>query len=313
MSEETTGVTTEDTPPERPQNVITSDGPKAESSDDDKSKDDQTSDSSAKSDKKPDGEETNQKRGRGNSASRRIKRLTKELSTLQGQADLVPTLQAKLESLESEVELLRESTKGATKPSREDFKDDEQYAEAYSEWKSSTKRSVKKETAKPKPAAKSDQKFPYEQERQDLMEFGADEYGDDWEEAMDADDGIPIGKKLADHLFKLDDPEASTKLIIHLHENRKQANELHIELLGSNRKGAKKILDELMEKIDAGKPSSKKESGKNDKPTKEDPPKPPSHGGTGTQDDASSEIQGNESMDDYATKRLAQEKLKRKL
>lgn len=305
-----TGVSTEDTPPERPLHVTTSDGPTAESLDTDKVEGDQTPDSSAKSDdQSTDGDETTSKRKRGNSAKRKINRLNKQISELQDQAGQVPTLTAKLESLESEMELLKQTSHGATKPKREDYPDDEAYAEGYAEWKGASKKPVKNDPPPAaKPAQQPSQDDPHQDQREDIMDFGAEEYGDDWEEAMEPRDGAPINQHMAEYLFDLDDAELSAQVIMELHDNRKEAKEMYLETMNSSRKTVKSM-DALVAKVKADKPAKAKKS--KEKGRKE-PPAPASHEKTGIQDDVSADISGNETMDDYAAKRMKQEKSKRR-
>ncbi len=310
MDNEDTGVTVEDTPRERPANVTTSDGPPAASTEVETTDDDQTTDNSAKSDtKQSDGEETTGKPKRGNrSSSRKITRLTRRVAELTEQTEQMPAMKAKLESLESELELLQQTSKGATKPKREDHTSDEAYAEAFSDWKTATSKPVKKDP----PAKKTDtpaHEISLPPEAIEIMDQGSEDYGEDWDEAMDSKDGIPINQNLSEYLFELEDPELSSKVIMHLHNDRKLAKELHLETMGSPRK-ATRALDKLLNEIKSAKPSKQKEQKGKKGAEQKQPPTPPNHEKTGGQDDVSAEISGNESMDDYVAKRRAQEKSK---
>lgn len=309
-------VSTEDTPPERPQNVITSDSapiPPA-SPGDDKSKGDQNSDKSGSSDNKTKGDD-DQKPSR--SAKRKIRRLKQQVSDLESQVTDVPTLQAKLDAAEAELEELKQSSHGSKKPAREDYKNDDEFAEAYHDWKQSGKPPTKK-SPKPKIPAKAAKANPFQDEIDEIIDYGSDNF-DEWDEAMDNKKGAPINQQMAEFLFEMDEPETAAKTIMYLHENRKEAKELFVELLEAGSRKTVKAMDALIEKVkaknkDSGKDTDKdKNKGKGTNAgKKKDPPEPANHDVGGNQDTASEEITGQESMDDYATKRNAQIRKKRR-
>lgn len=296
-------VSTEDTPIDRPMNVITSEtDPKDEkTSAASSSSDDQSTGKSANSD---DNSDTGGKK-RNRKTKRRIDKLTKDNTQL---SDSNANLEAKLEAALSENAELRQTTQTHTKPKRDQFDDDEAFAEAYSDWKAAGTTTPKKAESKPK-AKPAPAENPHAELVQEITDSGSDRY-DDWDEIWV---NAPLNQHMAEALFEEDDPDLIADVVFYLHENMDDSVKLFKESTGKPRTAAKRM-DEIIEKVKASQGGGGKGGDKQPAtPAKKEPPEPANHMSTGSDTTISdSTINGNESMDDYATKRLAQEKLKRR-
>lgn len=311
-------VSTADTPKDRPANVITSEtehfkeNTPAASSGSNKP-DDQTPGKSATSDDNEQGGKTSKRNN--NSAKRRIDRLTRENSELRAKADQATTLQAQLDAANSELAELKQTSHKQSKPKRADFESDEEFADAYYDWKSEADQPPKKQEPAKKPEPKQPPADnPYQEQINDIVESGEDRY-DDWDTIWKK---APINQHMAEVLFEIEDPDLAADVVAYLHEHRKDAEKLFKDSETSARK-AIKGMDDIIDKAkeaQAKKPDDKTNddpaNSGNNQPPRSEPPAPANHLNTGSGGSIDTEITGKESMDDYAAKRLKQEKSRRR-
>ena len=295
-------VSTVDTPKDRPINVVTSESdpqskevtPPAASS-----TDDQTSGKSAESDKNSNDE--GKKTKRSSKSKRRIGQLTRENTELRTAADKAITLQSDLDAANAEIANLKQSSHSQQKPKRSDFDNDDAFGEAFSTWKSESSPAPKAKEAPPK----ANQPPPPNAELQEINEAGNERH-EDFDLAMDPRSGASINEPMADYLFDLGDPEMASDVIMHLFENKNEANELFLESKFSASK-AVRGMDKIVELVKSEAKGKKPEPEK--KGSKTPPPAPPNHESTGNPAPmANGGITGDEGMDSYAAKRRAQEK-----
>jgi len=301
-------VSTEDTPKDRPANVISSENQNFDTQKPTATPDDQSGQNSENGDSEDNTKDTDKQGGSQRRQKRRIDKLTKELTQVKTQLNNQSAEKdAQIEALQAELAQFKQSSHANSKPKRDDFDSDEDFAEAYSDWKSSSKTPAKKAEPAKKPGQST---TPYDELIEEVVTAGADKH-DDWSTIWQE---APMNKEMAMALFEEDDPELIADVAIYLHETFEESAKTFKESNGKPRTAAKRM-DAIIEKVKAKQAESDQDGEENtQKPSKSEPPEPANHLSTGGNDGGgSTKITGKEGMADYVAKRKKQEAEKRRL
>lgn len=323
-STQPSNVSTEDTPPDRPQNVVTDETQPSAAGDDSQAAPDDKSGQSTDDSAPSDPDKSKPKRDR--SAERRIARLTKKLAQEQ---DARTQDRQRIDAMERELEELKagRSSKPAKKPDIKDFDTPEEYARAFATYEAGQRgkkdgddgKPGKRSDAKP-PARKRDEPPPPPED--DVKAFvakGKEKLGDEFLEAYQNPKDVPVNPAMGDYML---DSDVGAELYVWLYNNPDEA----LKIYRRSETGVVRKLDQLTEQIekhgtwdfedeDAGKGKGKgsddgagkdggKATGSGKKRQESRAPEPPSPPDRGTvRHDVDLEAA---SMDDYAEARRNQ-------
>ncbi len=180
-----------------------------------------------KTDETPADDAGEQKKTKGDTPSpkpgrRAERRIRKTIAKLRREREEKEQALSELETLRSEVSRLRGQTE-IKKPRLADFRDEDEFAEAYAKYKeevSKRDRPLKKE----EPSEKKAERF--EESARDFISRGKEEFGDNFDKAMNTDNGVVASKMLQDYLVR---SEHGPRLAVYLSQNPQVTKELNEE------------------------------------------------------------------------------------
>jgi hypothetical protein len=316
-----------------PQDVITAsdDDQDAKPAASDKTKSDQTTDDSAASD---DNQQQGKKRYRDRPATRRIKRLTKQVADLEAQRG---SDKAEIAELREQLDQLQGATRQADpEPQFKDFDSPQEYAKEYAAWETRQAGGKPRSSDTGKPDSKPRDRSAHAQhdvapappdpEVEDFRKRGQEKLGDEFMEALNLE-GTAVDQDMGEFLI---DSDYGPEIYVHLANNqaesrkifdsstrrkmsmledleaRAQKGELDIDQhdddVDDDQANADRTDKTNQDKGEAGK-SSSQANGQGQQTKAKDPPSDTRDGG-GAQPQKDPE---DESMDEYAARRKKEE------
>lgn len=172
------------------------------------------------------GDDNKQQKPRNRSAERRIKKLSGKLSRA---TDLNQQQAQTIEAQNAEIARLKASQPRPVEPQLKDFDTPQEYAKAYSKYEKDAAEftgsaSPPPPASPPAPANEPLADDPLEDSRDEFLEAGKKQLGDEFAEALE-EEGTAVSQAMAEFLF--DDLEVGPAIYIHLSKNQKDAREIY--------------------------------------------------------------------------------------